>query len=102
MSTPSRIALCAALAMVGCATAQRAESPAPRLGEQVGSAELAGYDISIPPSGEGLPPGSGTARQGLKVYEQHCLACHGVKGVGKPADALAGGIGSLASAKPFR
>jgi S-disulfanyl-L-cysteine oxidoreductase SoxD len=102
MSTPSRIAVCAALAVVGCATAQRTEAPAPRLGEQVSAAELAGYDISIPPSGEGLPPGSGTARQGLKVYEQHCLACHGAKGVGKPADALAGGIGSLATAKPFR
>ena len=102
MSTPSRVAVCAALMVVGCATAQRAESPAPRLGQQLSAAELADYDISIPPSGEGLPAGSGTARAGLKVYEQHCLACHGAKGMGKPADALAGGIGSLATKTPLR
>jgi cytochrome c len=36
------------------------------------------------------------------VYEQKCLVCHGVKGVGKPADALAGGIGSLATKTPLR
>ena len=30
------------------------------------------------------------------------MACHGAKGVGKPADALAGGVGSLASKTPLR
>jgi cytochrome c len=30
------------------------------------------------------------------------MACHGDKGAGKPADALAGGIGSLATARPVR
>src|SRR5690349_3358061 len=102
MSTHSRIAVTAALALVACATPQRSETPAPRFGEPVSAAQLAGFDISIPPSGEGLPPGSGTAREGLKVYEQHCLACHGAKGMGKPADALAGGIGSLATRAPVR
>ena len=70
-----------------------------RFGERGGSGAL---DISIPPSGAGLPEGSGTARQGLQVYEQKCVACHGAKGVGKPADALAGGVGSLASKTPLR
>jgi len=103
MSSRSRAALCAALALVACATAQRSETPpAPRFGEPLGAAELARWDISIPPSGEGLPPGSGSAREGLKVYEQKCLSCHGAKGVGKPADALAGGSGSLATNKPLR
>jgi len=68
----------------------------------VSAQQLAGFDISIPPSGAGLPAGSGTARDGLKVYEQKCLACHGAKGAGKPADALAGGVGSLASKAPVR
>src|SRR5947199_3867935 len=102
MSTRSRIAVSAAAALVACATPQRTETPAPRLGEPVSAAELARWDISIPPSGEGLPAGNGNAREGLKVYEQHCLACHGAKGVGKPADALVGGIGSLATSKPLR
>jgi cytochrome c len=64
--------------------------------------ELSRWDLSISPSGAGLPAGSGTARLGLQVYEQKCLACHGAKGVGKPADALAGGMGSLASKTPLR
>jgi cytochrome c len=102
MYTRSGIALCAAVALVACATPQRAETPAPHFGEPVSPAELARWDISVPPSGEGLPPGSGTARAGLKVYEQHCLACHGAKGVGKPADTLAGGVGSLGTNKPLR
>ena len=102
MSTRSRIAVGTVLTLVACATTQRADQPAPRFGEPVSAAELARWDISIPPGGAGLPAGSGTAREGLKVYEQHCLACHGAKGVGKPADALAGGIGSLATKTPLR
>ena len=102
MSTRSRIAVGTVLTLVACATAQRADQPAPRYGEPVSAAELVRWDISIPPGGAGLPAGSGTAREGLKVYEQHCLACHGAKGVGKPADALAGGIGSLATKTPLR
>ena len=102
MSTRSRIAIGTVLTLVACATAQRADQPAPRYGEPVSAAELVRWDISIPPGGAGLPAGSGTAREGLKVYEQHCLACHGAKGVGKPADALAGGIGSLATKTPLR
>jgi len=30
------------------------------------------------------------------------MACHGAKGAGKPADPLAGGIGSLATKTPLR
>jgi cytochrome c len=74
----------------------------PNLGATPSPAMLAAMDISIPPSGEGLPAGSGSVAQGQKVYETKCQSCHGPKGVGKPADALAGGIGSLASGKPMR
>jgi cytochrome c len=74
----------------------------PHLGKAISESDVAAWDISIPPSGEGLPAGSGSAREGRQVYEQHCLACHGAKGVGKPADALTGGIGSLATKAPLR
>jgi cytochrome c len=63
---------------------------------------IAAWDISIPPSGAGLPKGGGTARQGVQVYEQKCQSCHGAKGAGKPADPLAGGAGTLASKAPLR
>ena len=101
LKPPLVASLAAAAMLTGCA-AQPPAGKAPAFGVAVSAAELARYDISIPPNGAGLPAGGGSARQGLAVYEQKCLACHGVKGVGKPADALAGGIGSLASATPVR
>ena len=81
-------------------------SPVPRAGPDLGRAataqEVAAWDISIPPSGAGLPAGSGTSKQGEAVYVAQCQACHGPKGVGKPADVLVGGIGSLATTKALR
>src|SRR6476620_7832550 len=103
MSTRNVAASLSVLMLVGCAgTTQTGTSKPPALGTPVGAAEIARWDISIPPSGAGLPAGSGSARQGQQVYEQKCLACHGAKGAGKPADALAGGVGTLASKTPVR
>ena len=76
--------------------------PVPAYGRVVTAQEVAAWDISIPPSGAGLPAGSGTAKQGESVYVAQCQACHGPKGAGKPADVLVGGVGSLASDKPLR
>jgi S-disulfanyl-L-cysteine oxidoreductase SoxD len=95
------IVVIAAAVLAACAVQPPAGKP-PALGTAVSAEEVARWDISIPPSGAGLPKGSGSARQGLKVYEEKCQYCHGVKGAGQPADALAGGIGSLATAKPVR
>jgi len=104
MSTLKRVALFSALALTACATPpqQQPAAGSPQLGTPVEAAELAAWDISIPPSGAGLPPGSGSVAQGAAVYEQKCVMCHGVKGAGKPADPLAGGRGTLASKTPLR
>ena len=91
----------AAAALAACAVQSPAGRP-PAFGAAVSAEEVARWDISIPPSGAGLPGGSGSARQGLKVYEEKCQSCHGAKGAGKPADPLAGGVGSLASRTPLR
>jgi S-disulfanyl-L-cysteine oxidoreductase SoxD len=72
----------------------------PRLGQPVAPAELAPWDISIGPDGVGLPQGQGTAAQGAAVYAAKCQACHGEKGAGRPNDALAGGVGTLAGDRP--
>jgi S-disulfanyl-L-cysteine oxidoreductase SoxD len=103
MSSLNQTAALAFVAVAACAGVP--QSPAvrsPSLGVPMTDAELAAWDISIPPSGAGLPPGTGTARSGAAVYEQKCAACHGVKGVGKPADVLAGGQGTLGSKAPLR
>jgi cytochrome c len=75
---------------------------APRLGEVVSAQDLAALNITVLPSGEGLPSGSGSAVAGRKVYLTHCQVCHGADGTGGPNDALTGGIGSLATAQPVK
>src|ERR1700693_3451310 len=74
----------------------------PNLGVAAGAQEVAAWDISIPPNGAGLPAGSGSVKQGAAVYAAKCQSCHGAKGAGKPADALVGGQGTLASGNPGR
>ena len=75
---------------------------APDLGREVKPEEAAAEEISIPPDGRGLPPGSGTASEGGAVYQAKCAGCHGVKGTEGPADRLVGGIGTLAAPKPVK
>src|SRR5919109_2420108 len=74
----------------------------PHLGRPATPAEIAAWDLSIPPDGTGLPPGSGTPEQGAVVYTQKCQSCHGEKGAGKPDDQLVGGQGTLTSNNPVR
>jgi S-disulfanyl-L-cysteine oxidoreductase SoxD len=74
----------------------------PNLGREATPAEVAGWDISIPPDGSGLPPGGGTAAAGAAVYATKCQSCHGEKGAGQPNDRLVGGQGTLASPTPVR
>lgn len=76
------------------------------VGKPVTEAELGAY-FAIPPNGQGLPPGHGTARDGAAVFQERCAACHGEKlqgnmapGIG--ADRLVGGRGSLASDNPIK
>jgi S-disulfanyl-L-cysteine oxidoreductase SoxD len=72
----------------------------PNLGKPISPEDLASWDISIGPDGAGLPPGSGTVKQGEAVFAAKCQACHGEKGAGTPNDRLVGGQGSLAGDKP--
>jgi cytochrome c len=79
--------------MFGGGLAQAAESPG--LGRAATEADISAWDLSIGPDGKGLPPGSGTPKQGEAIFVQKCVACHGDKGVGGPNDRLAGGQGTL-------
>jgi len=72
------------------------------LGRPLTPEEIAKYDSLIPPSGAGLPPGSGTAEKGKAVYAAQCARCHGATGREGPEDVLVGGIGSLATASPLK
>jgi cytochrome c len=66
-----------------------AQSPTYGVGRTPTAEEIRRMDISIGATGEELPPGRGTAKEGAVVYEQKaCVACHGAAGLGGLAPAL--------------
>src|SRR6058998_451707 len=93
MSTRNSLLVAVCAFAVVSAVAVAADGP--NLGRVATPEEIAVWDISIGPDGVGLPPGSGTPKQGETVYVEKCLACHGEKGAGKPNDPLVGGRGTL-------
>jgi cytochrome c len=75
-------------------------------GSAMSPQDLAAF-FAIPPDGAGLPPGSGDAAKGARVYAEKCAACHGAQLEGNPAkgiggDKLIGGRGTLASKAPVK
>lgn len=69
----------------------------PGLGVVASPEEVAGWDVSIGPDGENLPPGSGTVAQGAEIFAAQCAVCHGANGEGATNDRLVGGHDSLTS-----
>ncbi len=90
----------AVASLLFCLTVAAQESP--DLGMPVSATEIEALDYAVQPDGDGLPDGSGTAKQGATVYQTHCLACHGAEGQDGINDRLAGGHGSLTTAKPVK
>ena len=72
-------------------------------GSPATDAEIAGWDIDVRPDGIGLPPGSGSVKDGEMLYEDQCAECHGSfgEGVGR-FPVLAGGEGSLTDQRPSK
>lgn len=87
-------------ALLIAAPAMAAESP--HFGQPITEPDIAAWAIDIAPDGRGLPAGRGTAVQGEAIYVEKCAVCHGFDGVGTPADALAGGQGTLGTAKAIK
>ena len=73
-----------ALAFVLGFGAEAATAETPGLGKPITEADIMAWNIEVLPDGTGLPPGTGTAAQGAKVYAEKCSACHGDKGVNPP------------------
>src|SRR6516165_6923476 len=93
MSMRSALLIAGSFLATTLASAFAAESP--NLGRVATPEEIGPWDASIGPDGVGLPPGSGTPKQGEAIYAARCVACHGEKGAGKPNDQLVGGQGTL-------
>ena len=72
------------------------------LGQALTDQDIQPWNMDVAPTGEGLPPGSGTARQGAAIFAAHCASCHGPTGQEGPMDRLVGGLGTLSSPKPVK
>ena len=82
MSMRKRIALFLSVLGLACAVgAGTAAAQTPALGKPITEAEISAWNIDVLPDGKGLPPGSGSAKQGAAVYAQKCALCHGENGV---------------------
>jgi len=80
-------------AAIFVATALTGAQSAPKrygIGTPATPDQIAPLDIDVRPDGTGLPPGSGSAREGASIYAQKCAACHGANGEGGTGDALVG------------
>jgi cytochrome c len=73
--------------LIGGASAL-AQGPTFGIGRTPTPEEIKALDISIGPTGEELPPGRGTAKEGAQVYRTKCAACHGAQGLGGAAPIL--------------
>ena len=91
-----------ALGACGLLVAVAALGEGPELGKPVSREELDAMDYVVLPDGDGLPAGSGDAREGADLYARHCLACHGAGGQDGINDRLAGGHGTIDGERPLK
>jgi S-disulfanyl-L-cysteine oxidoreductase SoxD len=89
MSTCKLMLALAAVLAVAVSAARAADTPG--LGKPIADADIKPWDISILADGTNLPPGSGTAAQGAKLFiDKGCNQCHGDGGKGGIANMLVG------------
>jgi S-disulfanyl-L-cysteine oxidoreductase SoxD len=81
MSTRKLVVALALLALPLALGSRATAAETPKLGQPITEADITAWNIEVLPDGTGLPPGSGTAKQGAAVYSQKCALCHGENGV---------------------
>ena len=59
------------MVLTACVAAY-AQTPSHGLGRAPSEKEIRAWDITISAQGKGLPHGSGSAKEGAKVYAQRC------------------------------
>jgi cytochrome c len=78
-----------AIALILASPALAQSPPKFGVGRTPTAEEIRALDISISPTGDELPAGRGTAKEGAKLFEQKgCIGCHGAAGIGGLAPAL--------------
>jgi cytochrome c len=79
-----------------------AQLPTYGVGRLPTTEEVQAWDLTIPPDGQGLPPGRGTAALGKAIYAERCASCHGENGEDPKYRRLVGGQGTLPTAQPIQ
>ncbi len=84
------LSLLVTAALAFAPAAARAAENTPGLGKPISPSDLKAWDITVLPDGANLPPGSGTAAQGAKLFDDKCALCHGQGAKGGIANMLIG------------
>jgi S-disulfanyl-L-cysteine oxidoreductase SoxD len=75
----------------------------PNVGRAPTDEEVRAWNIAIGPEGKELPAGSGTAKDGAKIFAAKCAVCHGPTAEGtQQGPRLVGGQGTLNTLQPVR
>jgi cytochrome c len=72
--------LALAISLLACTAASAQKSKYDGVGQTATPDEIRARDITVLPSGRGLPAGKGTAKEGALIYTGHCAMCHGATG----------------------
>jgi mono/diheme cytochrome c family protein len=70
-----------------------AQGPTYGVGRTPTAEQIRALDISISPTGEELPPGRGSSKDGEQTYRTKCQGCHGAGGFGGSAPILKSKMG---------
>ena len=92
MSTSKTLPMAVALALLLVTGASAADKnglgASVGLGQKLTEEDIKAWDITVLPDGTNLPPGSGTASQGAKIFAEKCALCHGEGGKRRPQCSL--------------
>ena len=76
----SLLSLLVPAVILAAAVAAPAQSPTYNVGKPLSQEEIKSFDFMIGPQGQGLPAGSGTAKEGAVIFAKRCAVCHGENG----------------------
>lgn len=96
--------VCVLLTALAVSVAVRAQTPDyANVGRVPTADEIGAWNITVGPAGKELPAGSGTAKEGAKLFAAKCSACHGPTAEGSQlAPRLVGGKETIKTLQPVR